>query len=101
MCNGMKPLSDVKNTLLPGLWGLASKERGYEFGIEVDDSFDCLLVTGWVYRDKEKALGFAITRKEIEDDTFKQTFNPNIQALILELKKLYPVPSVPQGGGSL
>lgn len=97
----MKPLSDVRDCLLPGLWGLASKERGYEFNIEVDEDHDCLTVTGWVYRDKEKALGFAITRKSIEDDVFVQTFNPNVQALIRELKKLYPVPSVPQGGGSI
>lgn len=101
MCDEMKPLSDVRDMLLPGLWGLASKERGYEFDIQVSDTTDCLLVSGWVYRDKEKALSFTITREAIENDVFVQTFNPNVQAMIRELKKLYPVPSVPQGGGSI
>ena len=67
--------------LLPGLWGHGHENPHLEFDIVVNFKYSNLIVNGY-NRNTKEALGFAITKHSIIDETYKASFNPCLIKLV-------------------
>ena len=72
--------NEVRDWLLPGLWGQFTDVPDFEIEIQITD--DGLLVGGW---RKKQFLYFLITNKELETGAYKSQFSPRCVKLREEL----------------
>lgn len=74
-----KTLSQIRDTLLPGLHA-EMQGSGLVADIEVDYQLEHMIVKAFSGEHKHE-LGFLITRQELKDGTFVQTFKVNVARL--------------------
>ena len=74
-------LADVRDLLLPVLHMEAGQNKSLQFAIVIDYRHEALVVKGYNTENKN-VLGFAITKEHIDDNTYKESFRPNLLKLI-------------------
>ena len=76
-----KMLSDVRDLLMPGLYGENEKNPNLELRIDINRNTRSLLIAG-KNKTNDRELGFAITEGQIVDNLYKAQFRPAVLKLV-------------------
>jgi hypothetical protein len=73
-------LGDIRDLLLPCIYGERGRHPEIEFSIRIDKATKTLLITGYNLKTKNY-LGFALTKEELESGRYKTSFMPSLHKL--------------------